>query len=211
MKIKVITFQDKIVKREVKKTGLSRVPISYNPKKGTGPLSNADFPFAYRWIQAEMKKRNSGYSHPNLPYWGSYLPKELDTKENFEYLKEIFCSPGRELIRLEIPLSECLLTSFDLFDTYVLRKSFYGDEKATDEFNRELYEQFLKKIPGSPDRIEISSRFDILPQKFKNKILNSFQGTILPYDDNSLTDVVRSGDYVQVTFPEIRAEFIAGK
>jgi hypothetical protein len=208
MKIKVITFQDKIVRKEVKKNGLSRVPLSYRPKKGTGLLSNVDFPFAYSWIREEMKRRNRNYTHENLPYWGSYLPKELDTKENFEYLKEIFCSPGRELIKLEVPLSECFLTSFDLFDTYVLRKQFFGSEKEMESFNRDLYTEFLNKIPGNPDRIELAANFDILPINFKKRIIESLQKTILPFDDKILAEIVKSGDYVQVTFPEIRPEYI---
>jgi hypothetical protein len=208
MNVKIITFQDKIVKKDIKKYGFSRVPISYSPKVGTGLLFNADFPFAYSWIKNEMKSRNKEYSYENLPYWGSYLPDNLDTKENLEYIKEIFCSPGRELISLEIPLSECLFTSFDLFDTYVLRKRFFGSEEETDSFYLDLSNEFLDKVPDSVDKIDLSNNFENLPIDFRNRIVSSLQGTILPFDEKILTKTVLSGDYVQVTFPEIKKEYL---
>jgi hypothetical protein len=201
--IKILTFQEKKVIKKIEKDGFARVPLSFCPREGRGTLFNPDFKFGYNWIRAQMKARNKEYNHDNYPYWGIFLPESLRTEEKIEDISEIFCEPGRLLLELNVPESECLFSSFDSFDAYVLRKRFFGSEEEILSF----YRQHLKKEKLQFDQ-NIEATFENLSLKAQKDILFSFEKVILQKDMDLFCGLYSDGDYVQVTIPEIKKEYI---
>lgn len=201
-RITLITFQEKKVISELNSRGIVRVPESFTPKAGNGSLFNPDFNFGYNWIKTKMKIKIGSYQHNSFPYWCIYLPKELQTKERLEEIKEVFCEPGRKILILNVPVSECFFSSFDLFDGYILRKRFLGSDEETLNFYRNI---LSKNEYLELDNLNL---YDQLPNKMKAEIINSFSKAEIPFDEEKIQELILSGDFVQVTIPEIRKEFL---
>lgn len=200
--VEIITFQKRAIITKLKKEGSIRVPPGFIPNSGTGSTFSPDFLFGYTWIKSKMKNTIESYSHDSFPYWGIHVPSAFATKSMISEVKEVFCEPGRKILRLKVPASLCFFSSFDLFDGYVLRKRFLGTDTETKEFYRDLISKFPNIDPES------NSLYDLLSNKKKTQLIKSLDGVELGFDKTKFEEIIGKGDFIQVTIPEIKKEYI---
>ena len=205
--IRLVTFQEKSVMVDLKASGVSKVPLDFKPTKGRGIMSDCDFEFAYNWIRTQMKSRIRSYEHQNFPYWCCHVPGNLTTKSRMEDLKEIFCDRGRKILVLDVPIGQCLFTSFDLFDGHVLRKRFIGTEEETSSFYGRISLEVTNCENLSPGLI----KYEDMPTSSKVELVESLGRSILDLYKDDFNLIIKSGDFIQVTIPEIRAEYLVSQ